>query len=183
MYTRNKVNLTITTILLVSALIIMLAPFYFIVVNSFKPLSEIAANGFALPKHFSLENYFVAWNRIDFGNALKNTTIITLLANVGPILFGSMAGYWFTRHPNKITQPIYMFMIGSMAIPFQAVMIPFAKVTALYRSALQYRAMIPASGPTAFWHFSAACSLCLQRRFWTLLRCRQYAVEVDGISL
>ena len=35
MYTRNKVNLTITTILLVSALIIMLAPFYFIVVNSF----------------------------------------------------------------------------------------------------------------------------------------------------
>ena len=86
MYTRNKVNLTITTILLVSALIIMLAPFYFIVVNSFKPLSEIAANGFALPKHFSLENYFVAWNRIDFGNALKNTTIITLLANVGPIL-------------------------------------------------------------------------------------------------
>ena len=29
MYTRNKVNLTITTILLVSALIIMLAPFYF----------------------------------------------------------------------------------------------------------------------------------------------------------
>ena len=79
MYTRNKVNLTITTILLVSALIIMLAPFYFIVVNSFKPLSEIAANGFALPKHFSLENYFVAWNRIDFGNALKNTTIILKL--------------------------------------------------------------------------------------------------------
>ena len=39
------------------------------------------------------------------------------------------------------------------------------------RLALRYRAMIPASGPTAFWHFSAACSLCLQRKFWTLLRC------------
>ena len=31
--------------------------------------------------------------------------------------------------------------------------------------------------------FLAACSSCLQRRFWTLLRCRQYAVEVDEISL
>ena len=30
--------------------------------------------------------------------------------------------------------------------------------------------MIPASGPTAFWHFSAGCSSCLQRKFWTLLR-------------
>ena len=39
------------------------------------------------------------------------------------------------------------------------------------------------SGPTAFWRSSAACSSCLQRKFWTLLRCRQYAVEVDGISL
>ena len=65
MYTRNKVNLTITTILLVSALIILLAPFYFIVVNSFKPLSEIAANGFAL-QTFSQENYFVAWNQYRF---------------------------------------------------------------------------------------------------------------------
>ena len=156
MYTRNKVNLTITTILLVSALIIMLAPFYFIVVNSFKPLSEIAANGFALPKHFSLENYFVAWNRIDFGNALKNTTIITLLANVGPILFGSMAGYWFTRHPNKITQPIYMFMIGSMAIPFQAVMIPFAKVTKTLHLVNSHLGLA-----VCFWAFSLPISMFL----------------------
>jgi len=39
-----------------------------------------------------------------------------------------MAGYWFARHYNKFTKPIYLLMIGSMAIPFQAVMIPFAKV-------------------------------------------------------
>lgn len=56
MYTRSKLNKTVTWILLAIALIFILSPFYFIVVNSFKPLSEIAADGFALPKHFSLDN-------------------------------------------------------------------------------------------------------------------------------
>ena len=36
---------------------------------------------------------------------------------------------------------------------------------------LAVQSMIPASGPTASWHFSAGCSSCLQRKFWTLLRC------------
>ena len=128
MYTRSKLNKTVTWILLAIALIFILSPFYFIVVNSFKPLSEIAADGFALPKHFSLDNYTTAWTRLKFGRALFNTTAVTILSTVGPIIFGSMAGYWFARHYNKFTKPIYLLMIGSMAIPFQAVMIPFAKV-------------------------------------------------------
>lgn len=156
MYTKNKVNLTVSTILLVVALIVMLSPFYFILVNSFKPMSEIAANGFALPKNFSLDNYFVAWERIDFGNALKNTTIITILANIGPIIFGSMSGYWFTRHPNKITKPIYMFLIGSMAIPFQAVMIPFAQVTKTLHMVNSFFGLA-----VCFWAFSLPISLFL----------------------
>ena len=106
----------------------MLSPFYFIVVNSFKPLSEIAAVGFALPKHFSFDNYTTAWTRLKFGRALWNTTAVTVVSTIGPVILGSMAGYWFARHFNKFTKPIYLFMIGSMAIPFQAVMIPFAKV-------------------------------------------------------
>ena len=40
MYTRSKLNKTVTWILLAIALIFILSPFYFIVVNSFKPLSE-----------------------------------------------------------------------------------------------------------------------------------------------
>ena len=128
MYTRSKLNKTVTWILLAIALIFILSPFYFIVVNSFKPLSEIAADGFALPKHFGLDNYTTAWTRLKFGRALFNTTAVTILSTVGPIIFGSMAGYWFARHYNKFTKPIYLLMIGSMAIPFQAVMIPFAKV-------------------------------------------------------
>ena len=66
MYTRSKLNKTVTWILLAIALIFILSPFYFIVVNSFKPLSEIAADGFALPKHFSLDNYTTAWTRLKF---------------------------------------------------------------------------------------------------------------------
>ena len=128
MYTRSKLNKTVTLILLIISLVIMLSPFYFIVVNSFKPMSEIAADGFALPKHFSFDNYTNAWTRLKFGRALWNTTAVTVTSAIGPVILGSMAGYWFARHFNKLTKPLYMFMIGSMAIPFQAVMIPFAKI-------------------------------------------------------
>lgn len=173
MYTRSKLNLGITFILLALALILMLSPFYFIVVNSFKPMSEIAENGFALPKKLSLENYIVGWKRIDFGRALVNTTIITVLSNIGPIIFGSMAGYWFTRHSNRFTKPIYMLMIGSMAIPFQAIMIPFAKVAKMLHLVNQYWGLA-----ICFWAFSLPISI-----FLTAGAVKSVPIEVEEAAI
>lgn len=110
-------------------LLIVLVPFYIIVTNSFKPYSEIAKHIFGLPQNFTLRNYNEAWRRLNFANSLKNTVVIAVLSNIGGVVFSSMCGYWITRNPNKGTRIIFFVLIAFMSIPFQALMIPFAKIT------------------------------------------------------
>lgn len=119
----------LTVIGLLICLAIVLIPFYIIVTNSFKPYSEIAQHIFGLPQEFTTKNYAEAWRRLNFANSLKNTFIIAVLSNIGGVVFSSMCGYWITRNPNKGTKIVFFMLIAFMSIPFQALMIPFAKIT------------------------------------------------------
>ena len=55
--------------------------------------------------------------------------VISVLSNIGGVVFSSMCGYWITRHQNKGTKFVFFILIAFMSIPFQALMIPFAKIT------------------------------------------------------
>jgi len=127
---RRRLGIAVRTLILLACLCVVLVPFYIIVINSFKPYSEIARDIFAWPgANFTWVNYANAWDRLNFGTALKNTAIITILSNFGGIVFCSMTGYWITRHPNKFTRACFFVIIAFMSIPFQALMIPFARLT------------------------------------------------------
>jgi len=115
---------------LIICLIVVLVPFYIIIINSFKPYAQIARDIFSLPgDSFTLVNYQNAWRRLNFANSLKNTAIISIFSNIGGVVFSSMTGYWITRHPNRFTKKCYYVIIAFMSIPFQALMIPFAQLT------------------------------------------------------
>jgi len=114
---------------LLVCLVIVLVPFYIVVVNSFKPYPEIAKYIFNLPQNFTGKNYTEAWRRLNFANSLKNTFTISVLSNFGGVVFSSMCGYWICRHQNKGTKLVFYILIAFMSIPFQALMIPFAKIT------------------------------------------------------
>lgn len=129
MRTRKLVTKWAVTAGLLLSLAIVLVPFYIIVTNSFKPYAEIAKHIFGLPQQFTLRNYSEAWRRLNFANSLKNTFVIAVLSNVGGVIFSSMCGYWITRHQNGGTKLIFFVLIAFMSIPFQALMIPFAKIT------------------------------------------------------
>ena len=169
MKAREKRSKWVTTLLLLFCLIIFLLPFYFILVNAFKPMSEIAENGFALPKTLSLDNFRNAFTRLNFANAMKNTVVVTLLSNIGGLVMGSMAGYWLARKKNKVTAFIYFVFIGSMAIPFQAIMIPFAKVAKTLHMTNSLWGLA-----VAFWAFTLPISI-----FMTVGAMKNVPIEVE----
>lgn len=130
MGSRHRLAVGVRTVVLLLNLMLVLVPFYIIIVNSFKPYAEIARDIFGLPgKNFTFDNYISAWHRLNFGNALKNTAIITVLSNFGGVFLCSMTGYWITRHPNRFTKACFFVFIAFMSVPFQALMIPFARLT------------------------------------------------------
>lgn len=103
-------------------------PFVLVIINSFKTRLDIVSNPLALPKSLSLDNYFTAFETMDFMSALWNSLIITVISTTLIIVFASMLAYFLVRWKWKINGFIFILLIASMIIPFQALMIPFVSI-------------------------------------------------------
>lgn len=109
-------------------MIIYLLPFFILFMNSFKGSLEISKNIIALPEKISLINYQKAWEKLNFPRTFTNTIVLVVIANVGLVILGSMAGYWLARYRNICNKIIFAVLLSAMAIPFETVMIPLMKV-------------------------------------------------------
>ncbi len=134
--------MAVTTLVIAITCIIVMIPLYYTVLNSFKPYSEIAADISALPKNFTLANYKDAWGRLKFPRALMNTVIVTVFSSIGCILFSGTTGYWIARHKNKVTSFWNILFISGMCVPFQGIMIGFAKMIGILNLGNHYIGII-----------------------------------------
>ena len=73
MKSKKKINISryiIYTILVVWA-ITTIFPFVWVIINSFKPSSELLTSSFSLPKEFTLDNYKNAFDNLNILRAYK----------------------------------------------------------------------------------------------------------------
>ncbi|MDO5540253.1 MAG: carbohydrate ABC transporter permease [Eubacteriales bacterium] len=129
---KEKRTTVICTVIIVVMAVIMIFPFFLVILNSFKSMNEIGINVMAIPKEWRIGNYLNALKRMNFFKSLQNTVIVTLIGNAGLILCASMTGYWLCRNRKGINGVIYFMFLSAMAIPFQATMIPFVKVMNIF---------------------------------------------------
>ena len=129
MLKREKRLYSIVSAVLLVLMLFALLPFVLVLINSFKTLLEIAQNILGMPSSFSMANYVRAWNALTFPRSFMNTLFVTLVGDLGLIVFGTMTGYWLIRHKNKFNNGFYFLLMASMSIPFEAVMIPVVKLT------------------------------------------------------
>lgn len=128
---RETIDTAIRIILIAISCVIVMIPLYFVVLNSFKPYSEIAANIAGWPQNPTLDNFKDAWRRLDFLNSLEHTTIITVFSALGCVVISGTTGYWIARHTNKFTKAWNLLFLSGMCVPFQCIMITFAKMIGL----------------------------------------------------
>ena len=100
-------------------------PFFLVFVNSLKGKYDILANPLALPKAITWDNFNQALTKMNFFRSLTNSIIITVLSVSLLIFFSSMLAYYLARTKKKHTKYIFMILVTSMIVPFQALMIPF----------------------------------------------------------
>lgn len=103
-------------------------PFLLILLNSFKTRLEVVANPLSLPKSFSFANFIEAYQTMNYGSAVLNSLIITVISVTVIIIFSSMLAYFLVRWNWKINKVIFTALVASMIIPFQSVMIPFVTI-------------------------------------------------------
>lgn len=122
---KNKWTIEILGILLG---ILWLAPFYLMIINSFKTKREIFSDTLKPPKGFHLDNYIQAFTELDFIKTFLNSLLITVISVGIIIVFSSMAAYALSRNKSKVSTFIFFIFVSAMLIPFQSVMIPLVTI-------------------------------------------------------
>ncbi|MFB5677965.1 carbohydrate ABC transporter permease [Paenibacillus terreus] len=111
-------------ILLTLGGLLMLLPFVWMILSSFKLEAEVKQIPPTLwPQQFTLENFRNLFDNMAFGVYLKNTLIIVLFSFFG-LFLNAMAGYGFAKFQFKGRRVLFYLVLATMMIPGQVTMIP-----------------------------------------------------------
>lgn len=125
---KSSIKQIVITIGISLVLLLFMIPFFILIINTFKTTAEFTKAPFALPTSINFSNYILAIEKMNFGVALKNTAIITIIVTIVNTLLSSMTGYFFARKKWRINKIIFMLFLASMVAPFQVYMIPLVKI-------------------------------------------------------
>jgi glucose/mannose transport system permease protein len=125
-------------VLLLFALYYLL-PFFVMLVNSVKPLSEITGgNMMALPMTWTFEPWLSAWSTAQIGvepTGLKpyflNSILMVVPAVAISTALGALNGYVLTKWRFRGDTILFALMLFACFIPFQIVLIPMARMLGL----------------------------------------------------
>jgi multiple sugar transport system permease protein len=105
--------------------LVMLFPFFLMVMISLKTMGEIQSSTFTLfPKHFNFINYFDAMAMGSWGRYFFNSFYVTIVTTVVSLIINSMAGYAFARLHFRGRDPLFLIALIGMMVPQQVTMVP-----------------------------------------------------------
>lgn len=104
--------------------IIVIVPFLWVVVSSFKTTKEILASPFSLPAHWQFDNYAHAWTDAGIRQFFLNTVIVVGVALVLVMLLGAMCAYVLARFTFPGSRFIYYLMLAGLTFPIFLAIVP-----------------------------------------------------------
>ncbi|HEY2877703.1 carbohydrate ABC transporter permease [Nocardioides sp.] len=104
--------------------IIVIVPFLWVVLSSFKTTKEILSSPFSLPKHWSFDNYVNAWTDAGIRHFFLNTIIVVGAALVLVMLLGAMCAYVLARFVFPGARFIYYSMLAGLTFPIFLAIVP-----------------------------------------------------------
>lgn len=101
---------------LVAFLLIIIFPFYWILITSLKPVSEIFNVPITFfPNTFTTENYRDLFSELDFGRYILNSIMVSMIASTGSVSVSLCAAYVLARFDFRGKGAvIYFFLITQM---------------------------------------------------------------------
>ncbi|HEX5416993.1 MAG TPA: carbohydrate ABC transporter permease, partial [Chloroflexota bacterium] len=104
---------------------LLMVPFAWGLIGSFKPEEEIKAlPPTFLPTHFVWGNYLTVWVSSYFTNWVFNTIEITVIATLGTAITAAAAGYAFARLRFPGREVFFGMTIATMLLPYEVTLIP-----------------------------------------------------------
>jgi alpha-glucoside transport system permease protein len=119
-------------VVVIGLMVIWLVPTIGLLINSFRPASEVASSGWWIglvpPYNFTLENYQHVLAQQGLGDAFINSLFITIPATVIPIMVAAFAAYAFAWMDFPGRNVLFVVVVGLLVIPLQSTLIPVIKL-------------------------------------------------------
>src|SRR6516165_4305477 len=124
----------VTYLVLGAGAVVMLFPFFWMLVTSFKPLSEVRVwPPTILPQTFTFSNYITIWQQYPFANFLWNGFVIAALSTVGALFSCTLAAFALARLRFVGREVLFLVVLGTILLPYPARMIPiFIEMSKIY---------------------------------------------------
>jgi alpha-glucoside transport system permease protein len=117
-------------------MIIWAVPTIGLMVNSFRPASELSTSGwwtaFFPPHHLTLDNYVQVINQNGVGRAFVNSLFISIPATVIPLFVAAFAAYAFSWMEFPGRNVLFVVVVGLLVVPLQTTLIPILKLFATW---------------------------------------------------
>lgn len=118
-----KVRSTAGQIILIFATLLILSPLLYMVLNSFKPYSQMLKDTWGLPESFFVDNYVRAFEQMNFFQSLFNSIIITVASVFLIVVLGALAAYPIARFKNKLTGFLSIYFLVGYLVPTQVLIV------------------------------------------------------------
>jgi multiple sugar transport system permease protein len=123
---RGKLNRLLFYLVVVTITIVVVYPFYWMVMASFTPEGYSLAQGpLFLPGKLSTEAYKTVFAEKPIGTWLWNTVVVTLGATAIVLPVALMAAYSMTRYRFRGKILFVFFVLSSQLLPASALIVPF----------------------------------------------------------
>ncbi|WP_298799318.1 carbohydrate ABC transporter permease [Pseudonocardia sp. 73-21] len=103
--------------------VVCIFPIYWLYATSFRAPEDIYSLS-PFPWPLSGANYATAFQVLDIGGLLLNTTVMAVGIALGQLLTGLLAGYAFAAWEFRGKQLLYLVFVATWLVPFQVTMIP-----------------------------------------------------------
>jgi raffinose/stachyose/melibiose transport system permease protein len=125
---KRKYGLYLLEAVAIVLFLLVLFPFFMVLINAAKSPFEITQNPLAMPAKFSniLANIVNIWTSVNvrYSSSFMSSAIITTLSLVLLNFCSAMAAWVLVRTKTRLSSAIFVMFIAAMVIPFQIVMFP-----------------------------------------------------------
>ena len=125
MKSSKQLSTAVTYIVLILGSVVMIFPFMWMLLTSFKTQAEsMAIPPQILPSHWDLVNFTTALASLPFVNLYVNTGLLILFRVLCAVVFSSMAGYAFAKLEFPCKNLLFGIVLVQMMLPSQIFITP-----------------------------------------------------------
>ena len=113
----------ILEVVMIGVALIWVIPAYLLVNLSFRARND-PAPVLALPTEITFDNFVLAWEQGDLGNAFLNTLLVTVISVTLIVVFGVLASYPLARVSRAWSGILFVLFLAGLLLPLQLGLLP-----------------------------------------------------------